>query len=162
MKKIVVASLLLVSSSALANPTSGGATLVGNWLCEAVVYHGNLAIQTKNRVHYQSNGRANETIQVNHYENGELRATGNVRLGYGWELLGGRQRMSNMTIDAYEVYDHVTKQSANFGEVALLKQNLIDQYQTHPWQTITFIDENMHQYTADDGATGICLREVAP
>lgn len=160
MKKIIIASLLLVSSSALANTMSNAPTLVGNWLCEAVVYHGNVAVQTKNRVHYQSNGRANEVIQVNHYEDGALRATGNVRLGYSWELLGGRQRMSNMIIDAYDMYDHVTKQSANFGEIALLKQSLIDQYQAHPWQTITFIDNNMHQYTADDGATGICMRET--
>lgn len=160
MKKVIIASLLCVASSAFANTTTLTPSLVGNWSCEAVVYHGNTAIQTKNRVNYQTNGQASEVIQVNYYEKGELRATGNVRLGYGWELLGGRQKISNMTIDTYNMYDHVTKQSANFGEIALLKQSLLDQYKNDPWQTIIFIDKDTHQYIADDGSTGICLREV--
>lgn len=162
MKKIIMTSLVvLFIHSAFANTATSTPSLVGNWSCEAVVYHGNTAIQTKNRVSYQPTGQANEIIKVNHYDGGELRAVGDIRLSYQWELLGGRQKMSNMMVDTYEMYDYVTKQSIGFGETALLKQNLIQQYQNNPWQTITFIDNNMHQYTADDGATGICLREVA-
>lgn len=162
MKKIMLASLLLVSGSALANTAPSAPTLVGSWSCEAVVYHGNSTIQTKNLATYQPNGQVVEVIQVNYYDNGALHATSNIRLGYQWELIGGRQKMSNMTIGAYDLYNHTSQQSANFGEIALLKQSLIDQYQNNPYQTITFIDNSTHQYTADDGSTGICVRTQAP
>lgn len=161
MKKILITALLFVSASTFANTNSNTPSLVGNWLCEAVVYQGNTAIQTKNRVSYQSNSQATETIQVNHYEKGELVATGNVRLSYQWEMMGGRQKFSNMNISNYDMYNHVSKQVVGMGEVALLKQNLLEHYQNDPWQTIVFIDKNTHQYIADDGATGMCVREVA-
>lgn len=161
MKKILIASLLFVSASAFAN-TSPAITpsLMGNWLCEAVVYQGSTTIQTKNRVNYQPNSQATEVIKVNHYEKGELVATGNIRLSYRWELFGGRQKISNMEISSYDLYNHVSQKAANFGEIALLKQGLIDQYKNDPWQTIVFIDKDTHQYIADDGTTGICLREA--
>lgn len=161
MKKILIASLLFVSASAFAN-TSPAITpsLMGSWLCEAVVYQGSTTIQTKNRVNYQPNSQATEVIKVNHYEKGELVATGNIRLSYRWELFGGRQKISNMEISSYDLYNHVSQKSANFGEIALLKQGLIDYYQNDPWQTIVFIDKDTHQYIADDGTTGICLREA--
>lgn len=161
MKKIMLASLLFASGSALANTAPSTPTLVGRWLCEAVVYQGNSTIQTKNVATYQPSGHVVEVIQVNYYEKGALHATSNIRLGYQWELIGGRQKMSNMMIDAYDLYNHTTQQSAHFGEIALLKRSLIDQYQNNPYQTITFIDNNTHQYTADDGSTGICVREQA-
>lgn len=165
MKKALIASMLCLSSSVFANTTPVSTTttpnLLGNWLCEAVIYHGNTAIQTKNRVNYQANNQATENIQVHYYDKGELYATSNIRLGYRWELFGGRQKFENMMIDTYDLYNHLTKQSANFGEIALLKQSLLDQYQNDPWQTIVFIDKDTHQYIADDGSTGICLREVA-
>lgn len=161
MKKILIASLLFVSASAFAN-TSPAITpsLMGSWLCEAVVYQGSTTIQTKNRVNYQPNSQATEVIKVSHYDKGELVATGNIRLSYRWELFGGRQKFSNMEISSYDLYNHVSQKSANFGEIALLKQGLIDQYKNDPWQTIVFIDKDTHQYIADDGTTGICLREA--
>lgn len=161
MKKILIASLLFVSASAFAN-TSPAITpsLMGNWLCEAVVYQGSVAIQTKNRVNYQPNNQATEVIKVNYYDKGELQATSNIRLSYRWELFGGRQKFSNMEISSYDMYNHVSQKSANFGEIALLKQSLLDYYQNDPWQTIVFIDKDTHQYISDDGATGMCVREA--
>lgn len=162
MKKILIVSLCGIFASTFANAKSANTpSLVGNWLCEAVVYQDNMATQTKNRVSYQLNNQATETIQVNHYDKGELRATGNLRLSYQWDLVGGRQKFSNMNISSYDLYDHVTKQSASFGEIALLKQSLLDYYQNDPWQTIVFIDKDTHQYISDDGATGMCVRETA-
>lgn len=159
MKKMIVASLCLVSGSAFANISTSTPNLLGSWLCETVVYHGSLAIQTKNRANYQPSGQATETIQVNYYDKGALQATSNIRLGYRWEMSGSRQKLSNMMIENYDLYNHVTKQAGGFGEISLLKQNLIDHYRDNPWQTITFIDNNTHQYTSDDGTAGICVRE---
>lgn len=161
MKKIIMTSLVaLFVQSALANTATSTPSLVGDWLCEATLsYEGGGITQVKNRLNYQPSGWASEVVQVNRYDNGALQATTNIRLGYQWELLDNRQKISNMMIDAYEVYDHVAGKSLGFGEATVLKQNLLNQYQQNPWQTIVFVNENMHQYIADDGSKGVCIRE---
>lgn len=161
MKKIIMTSLVaLFAQSAFANTATSTPSLVGDWLCEATLsYEGGGITQVKNRLNYQPSGWASEVVQVNRYDNGALQATTNIRLGYQWELLDNRQKISNMMIDAYEVYDHVTGRSLGFSEATVLKQNLLNQYQQNPWQAIVFVNENMHQYIADDGSKGVCIRE---
>ncbi|MDO4449439.1 MAG: hypothetical protein Q4B79_00580 [Moraxella sp.] len=161
MKKIALVSLaMLFTQSVFANTATSAPSLVGDWLCEATLsYEGGGITQVKNRLSYQPSGWASEVVQVNRYHNGALQATTNIRLGYQWELLGGRQKISNMMIDVYEVYDHVTGKALGFGEAAVLKQNLLNQYQQDPWQTIAFVNDHMHQYIADDGSKGVCVRE---
>lgn len=159
-KHIFSATLMALAANAVTAHANGSNELVGAWQCSSSTQPNEAGEYQQNKHHlvYQKDGTAKEDITIDYYMNDTLYATSKIKANYNWELLGGRQKTSNIAVDSYEIYNHITQSQVKEEEVAPFVQSFLNANGDNPWQSITFIDRNTHAYNFETGENGICNR----